>query len=367
MPEFSIKRIAYYVSAHGYGHAARSATVMAQLQGAYTLHVKSEIPAAFFLKRAGPVNVHRQAVDAGCTQTNFIEVDAVRSFQNLARFYRTPTARIEKESRWLKDHRIDLVIADAPSTPLKAAADLGLPAFLAANFTWHEIYSNLPGADRYRDLLEILLAEYRSASLQFLPQCHLAKGVARRQQEVGWISPRGQCVRRRLTAARPALGKAETLVFLYLGDNDASMIDWNRLAGSTECAFITRDRLPRAALRDPFHVLDETFDYPDLVASCDLVVTKGGYSTLALAFTHGKPVITCERLDFKEFDAVRDYFAAHGVGLVLDRDRFLAGDWGPSIKKAQEISVIGKVPVHGEQAIREAVDQALAPHPTPTE
>lgn len=106
-------------------------------------------------------------------------------------------------------------------------------------------------------------------------------------------------------------------------------------------------------------VLDERFPFPDLMASSDLVITKAGYSTLATAFSHDKPVVTCERPGFKEFEAVQAFLSDHDIGKILASKPFYSLDWQDSIKKALKLTVKGKIETHGERDIKRIVDDLL--------
>ncbi|MFQ5674242.1 MAG: hypothetical protein ACE5G9_14265, partial [Nitrospinales bacterium] len=224
------QRIAYYISAHGYGHAARSVPVLEKLIRDYTVTLKTEIPAEFFRGYLrGAYSLIPQAVDAGCAQGNFVHIDAAQCFRNLRRFLETQPERLDAEIRWLRENRIDLILSDAASLPLQAGQNLGIPSLLLANFTWHDIYSGLPGAEENISLIETLRGEYATATLQFLPQCHIANAITTRQQEVGFIALQGRNVRQELQRFldRPLAGK--TLVFIYLGEADSSCLRWERL------------------------------------------------------------------------------------------------------------------------------------------
>ena len=63
------------------------------------------------------------------------------------------------------ENKIDLVISDIASMPLKVAGNLNIPTILIGNFTWHDIYSHLPQTKNNSDLIEI---HNRPESLVFL-------------------------------------------------------------------------------------------------------------------------------------------------------------------------------------------------------
>ena len=83
-------------------------------------------------------------VDAGCQHSDSLQIDTKKSFRNLKLFF--ASARLKEEETWLTDNKIDLVISDVASLPIKAAEKLKIPAILIGNFTWYDIYSHLPEA-----------------------------------------------------------------------------------------------------------------------------------------------------------------------------------------------------------------------------
>lgn len=262
-----------------------------------------------------------------------------------------------EETRWLEENEIDLIISDASSLPLKAGQALGIPSLLICNFTWHDIYSHFPDAEKYQGILDALKEEYALATLQILPQCHIVNDVIANQQEVGFIARKGKNVRNRLEQALGITFKNKTVVFIYLGDMGAQSVQWENLKTLNDVVFLTRDPLPKN-LPNLF-VLDENFLYQDLIASSDIVFTKAGYSTLATAFSHDKPVLSCSRPDFSEFTVMREYMEQKQIGSIMGSDKFFACDWGEDLRKVQKLSVSGKVPFNGEEEVLKTIDRML--------
>ena len=262
---------------------------------------------------------------------------------------------MSSEVQWLENHAIDLVVSDVPSLPLQAAKLFGVPSLLIANFTWHDIYAGLAGAAEQTELLDILKQEYAAATLHILPQCHIQPITDSPQQEVGFISKKGRDIRQQLELGGDLSN--QTLVFIYLGDHDASSICWQNLEKIEECLFITRDSLPTNVSN--LFVLDDKFTYTDLIASSDIVLTKAGYSTLALAFNHGKPVLSCSREGFVEYAAIRNFLQERQVGLIIPPEKFFSGDWQESILQASQLKVAGKVKLEGATEVHNIIDNLL--------
>jgi len=350
-----VKNIAYYISGHGYGHYARSIPVLQQLAGDFNIHIKSQIPKPLFTQY---LDVHHwlQPVDTGCQHTHSLAVDPEETFKNFKTFQnRSP---IKAEKNWLRENRIALVLSDVASMPIQAAHELGIPSILIGNFTWHDIYSHLPGAKEQKDLLHELAQEYSCADLHILPQCHLPHSPVAKKMEVGFIAQKGQDIRNDLEQYLNVSFTDKTLVFIYLGEYGTHSVLWENLSQHKDCLYLTRDPLERAV--PGLHILDDSFSFPDLIASVDVVCTKGGYSTLGSAFASHTPVITCERRDFYEFTAIREYLQKHQIGVIIADDDFYQGRWQTAIKTALSLTVKDKVPLNGEVEISAAVHKILS-------
>lgn len=295
-------------------------------------------------------------MDAGCRHSGSLQIDGEKSFRSLRSFFENNN--LKKEEKWLADNKIDLVISDVASTPLKAASELKLPSILVGNFTWHDIYSRLPEAKNNPGLIRSLAEEYSKAAWQILPQCHLSNEIIKNKKEVGFIANKGKNVRNEIEHFLGRKAKNKTLVFIYLGENGARSVDWKNLKKNKGCLFITRDPVPHSS--DSLRVFKGGFSYHDLTASSDIILTKGGYSTLATAFASNKPVITCERNDFFEFEAVREYLLNREIGIVLKDKEFQHGDWREPIKRALKLTVKNKVPLNGETEIADIVRETLS-------
>ncbi len=323
--------------------------------GLYQVTLKTDLSSEAFKGWPPTFPIVKQQVDAGCAQDNFITINPGKALANLQNFYQTRQDRLSSEVQWLANHAIDLVVSDVPSLPLQAAKLFGVPSLLIANFTWHDIYAGFPGAEDQAELLATLKEEYAAATLHILPQCHIKPIADSPQQEVGFISKQGRDIRQQLELHGDLNNK--TLVFIYLGDLNAASILWKNLEKIEECLFITRDPLPTNV--NNLFVLDDSFTYVDLIASADIVLTKAGYSTLALAFNHGKPVLTCSHEGFGEYPAIRNFIEERQVGLIIPAEKFFDGDWRESIRQASQLTVAGKVKLNGAREVRDIIDSLL--------
>lgn len=350
------RRVAYYISSHGYGHFARSIPVLNELVSDFNLHVKSEIRQDLFTQfLKGSFTYWSQPVDTGCRHSTSLKVDSEETFKCFNEFQNR--SMVEAEKVWLQENQISLVLSDVASMPVKAAHDVGIPSILIGNFTWHDIYSHLPGAGEHPSLLQSLEEEYRCADMHFLPQCHLPPLQVEKSKEVGFLAQKGQNIRKDLEKYLDLSFSGKTLIFIYLGELGTGSVLWENLSQHKDCLFLTRDPIEQSITG--LHILDDRFVFPDLIASADVICTKGGYSTLASSFASHKPVITCERHDFYEFVAIREYLLKTRTGVIIADEDFYQGNWRSAIKTAQDLTVKDKVPLNGETEILKTVHQLI--------
>ncbi len=326
-------RIAFFVSPHGFGHAARAAAVMAALSRASAprLAVVTTVPRWFFEDSlAVPFDYHEVAADVGLVQRGPLAEDLDATVAALSRFW--SEAAVERAARLLDRERVDLVVADVSPLGLAAAARRDVPAVLVENFTWDWIYEPLvertpglaPFARRFAEL-----AAGASLRLQAEPVCRPHAGGRR-------VGPIARAARLEPGAARRRLDVAadRPLLLLAMGG-----LGWaGGLPPAAERADLTlvtlggRDRLERARGlvrlpdRPPLYV-------PDLVAAADAVVGKLGYSTVVECHRHATRLAWTDRPGFRETPVLAAFARRHLAAVELPRAAVAAGAWLPAVRE----------------------------------
>ncbi|NIQ03104.1 MAG: hypothetical protein GWM98_24210, partial [Nitrospinaceae bacterium] len=187
----------------------------------------------------------------------------------------------------------------------------------------------------------------------------IPNSVTAAQKEVGFISLSGKPVRPELEQSLNRNLETKTIAFVYLGVFDSSRVQWRQLAEMRDTVFLTRDPIREEMAADNLVVLDERFSFPDLIASADVVVTKAGYSTLATAFNHGKPVLSCEREDFSEYRAMKRFMEEQKVGRIISSEEFFAGQWAGELEQTLKLDVRGKVRLNGAEEVAGIIGRYL--------
>ncbi len=326
-----MERVAYFISPHGFGHAARACAVMEELlrrRPAMRFELFTGVPRWFFSESLPRCfTYHRLASDIGLVQDSALIEDLDATVERLddARF--DDPVVIDTLGERLHRLRCSLVISDISPLGLEVAAHIGLPSVLVENFTWDWIYANYPDAPQsLRRHGRDMAAAFARADLriQTTPVCEPVVGgvtvapVARRTR-----TPRGE-VRRRLEVPED-----DPMTLLSMGGAgwDYGRLDelerqdraWIVVPGGGQEAR-RRGRL----LVLPFH---GGFYHPDLVAASDLVVGKLGYSTVAEAHRAGSAFAYIARPNFPESPVLASFVDQHMTAMEIEESAFRCGSW----------------------------------------
>lgn len=323
--------VAYVVSAHGFGHAARSCAVMnamARLRDDLEFEIITRVPDWFFAQSLTVEHrVYPLETDVGMVQRNTLEEDLEATVELLERLLASREAVIEAIASHCRSSRCRVVVCDIAPLGLVAARRHQLPSVLVENFTWDWIYRGYHepprGLARHADTLAAMfrLADTRIQTEPACQACDTAHTVA----------PVSRDPRTPAAEVRDRLGVpwGARLVLLTMG---GIRWDWRSLEAITAvpgARFVVPggDESPRregSLVRLPFH---SDFYHPDLVHAADLVVGKLGYSTVAEAYHAHTALAYLARPRFPE-SGVLERFAISEMGATaLATEAFSSGAW----------------------------------------
>ncbi len=267
--------IAYYITAHGYGHGVRSCDILAALLAAHPavkVTVTTDLPADFLRSRLplgdGRLTMRPGAFDIGMVQRDSIRVDVAATLAEALEVLSERDNLIDYEAEMLRGEGADLVVADIPSIPLEAAAEAGLPAVAAGNFSWDWIYAPFAARDaRWGAVIRMFEEGYRQAKLLLKLPFSPAMTIFSKQVDI---------------------------------------LDWDAAALGAVAALDAFEFFTVKPLEWPGHrniraVDRRQFGFSDVLASVDLAVSKPGYGILSDCVANAKPLVYAEREDFIEY------------------------------------------------------------------
>jgi hypothetical protein len=321
-------RIAFFVSSHGFGHAARACAVMQSLRRLRPdseLRVYTETPAWFFRDSVGEVDYRSLRTDIGLVQRSPMLEDIPATLEQLAAFMPFRPALVDELARQILYR--DLVVCDIAPLGLSVAAVAGVPSVLLENFTWDWIYRAY--LDEYPELAPYVDA---MAALNDRADVHVqAEPVCRPDPAAITVDPVARQLRETRSAVRDRLGVAPDvpLVLVSMGGVPAQYPFLPRLRDRRDCVCLlpgaaTERRREGALLALPVR---SDFYHPDLVNACDALVCKAGYSTLAEALQAGVPLAWFPRERFPESPVLDAFIEREMPGIRLQASDWDDGAW----------------------------------------
>lgn len=270
-------RIAYFVSSHGFGHAARTRSILQKLQVLADVTVFSAAPLWFW----GDLEVQHvfYKADIGCVQQGTLTIDEAATHHSYIEFVKELPKRVEYFRRLHLKNPFDLIATDIAPEPLDFAYHLGVKSVLVANFTWLEIYAAMPSM---HTVLPNLRRQYLLAESTYIPGFQTGMTWTRNSIVVDAVAEIGSCIREDLNPD----AKFGRLVYIDAG-RWGTEIGWQNAKNFVDTLFIRigpkLDGLPMNVLQFEYGAVR----HADLVKSVDIVVSKPGYGIVTECMANG--------------------------------------------------------------------------------
>lgn len=308
-------RIAWFVTAHGYGHAARSCAVMnalsEQLKDVH-FNVFTTIPDWFFSNSLqGSYTYYRQTTDVGLVQITPFEVDLTATIESLRGFFPVSDTLSKELAEKLKVLDCRLVVSDISPLGIEVAHKAGLPSVLVENFTWDWIYAAyLDHRPRLKQYIDYLSQVYESVGvhIQTDPIC----------------APKRVDLTASPACRKPRTNAAQVRKALNIPtDSQLTVVTLGGIPYKFRFSDVSPDKgdifvlVPGGAdsmVRDGGLILLPThsdFYHPDLIYAADAVIGKAGYSTLAEVYCSGVPFGYIKRRGYRESAVLEAYVEQH--------------------------------------------------------
>jgi UDP:flavonoid glycosyltransferase YjiC (YdhE family) len=327
-----MNKLAFFVTPHGFGHAARSAAVMeALLHRDPSLHFEifTQIPEWFFEPTLGSAfTCHPLVCDVGFVQKDALTEDLPATLRKLSDLIPFRTETVSSLAQQVESAGCRAVLCDIASLGIAVALKAGIPSFLQENFTWGWIYAgqfgDCPALRPYADALNEWCGR-ATWRIRTEPACDLTARVDLIVPPV-FRPPRQTRARVR---ERLALKPDRPGVLLTMGGMNQSHPFYGRMAERTDVQFI----IPGEAAGFPcpdnllFLERDSGYYHPDLVGGMDAVIGKAGYSTLSEVYRAGLPFACVLRPGFRESEVLESYVKTAMTGFCMSPAEFSGGLW----------------------------------------
>lgn len=364
--ESDLFTVAYFISPHGFGHAARASAVIEAIQRINPnihFHLFTSAPQWFFTESLkNHWTYHATLSDIGMVQRTALQEDVDETLSALRSFLPFTDEQIDPLVDQLKIHSCRLVLCDISPLGLAVAKRAGLSSVLIENFTWDWIYTGYP--DRVTDFQPIndYLAQIFAASdfhIRSAPFCDATPADL-------VTSPVSRAPRNGREITRMKLGipaEQKTVLVTMGGIPDRWNVDGLRQE-YPEVQFLIPGGADDEMRLDNLIYLPHHHNYfhPDLVAASDAVIGKIGYSTISEVYWAGVPFAYVTRQGFRESAPLAAYIQTHIDGFELGQSAFENGDWQARVGELLKYPRVKRVGENGaDQIARYLVNSGLLP------
>jgi hypothetical protein len=324
-------RIAYFISPHGFGHAARAAAIMAAMQeidSSIRFEIFTQVPRWFFESSLSKAfGYHAVLTDIGLVQQTSLIADFPATLRRLHDFLPFRYSEISALVRHVRTLQCTLVICDIAPIGIVVAKEAGIPSVLVENFTWDWIYQEYAACgDEMRFYIDYLQGVFGAADyhIQTEPVCVYRPADLTTRPVSRKVATAAVQIRDALAIPRRA-----KVIMITMGGIPGQYSFLPRLAEQQAAFFIIPGasmsvrRCGNAVLL-PRH---SAFFHPDLVNACDVVIGKAGYSTVAEVYHAGVPFGYIRRQGFRESPVLAAYIERHMQGLVITPTQFRTCSW----------------------------------------
>lgn len=322
--------IAYYISSHGYGHAARQQAIIKELaKNGAKVYVRTAAPQKFFRQAT---SYHEQRYDIGMIQGDALHFDIPASLQWYADFHASQETLIQQEVRFIQQEKIQLIVGDMPPIAFEIAERANIPSVAITHFTWDWVYAHYTDDyPQYRYLVDEIRASYNKATLALQMQIPMPHSF----DMFPTVEPI-PLIYNQATQSRQAIRDAFSIpdempmALLSMGGHAWGDSNIRALLGMENWIFLVVPDAWEQVKESPkyFRVIPKNYnDYHNLVAAADLVIGKAGGSTVAEVIGHRTPMIYTTQIGWRESSLLSETLGTYGVAQYVPMEVFMRGEW----------------------------------------
>jgi hypothetical protein len=311
------------ITGHGFGHVAQTAPILNrlhQLMPGLRLTVRTNVPAAHLRSRIRAPFTHLPGEgDIGMVMSSALDVRVEESRAAYRAFHADWDERVAQEARLLRELGADAVFSNVGYLPLAGAQRAGIPNAALCSLNWFDIYHHYTRDDATAAQIHACYAN-ADAFLRATPG--MAMATLPNLLPVSPIAALGEN-RREVLDRHLKLSRQEKLVLVSMGGiaSRLPMEDWPRIDG---VRWLVQQSWQ--VQREDAVVLESLpLGFDELLASCDVLLSKPGYGSFVEAACSGTPVLYVDRPDWPESPALVEWLHRHGCCAEITRTQLEQG------------------------------------------
>lgn len=332
------------ISGHGFGHLSQVGSVIQELRKRLPdlqLHVRSALPEEVVTNWLSyPVSqyIHTED-DIGMRMQDALAVDLPASYTAYEALHADWEEKVVSMGQQMRSDGVSLVYSDVPYFPLAAAKSVDIPSIAMCSLNWADI------VERYfperTDWLKNIREIYQSASTFLVPEPGMPMAWLDNQQAIGPVGRQGISRRGMINSQLGLMGDT-CLVLVGMGGvhHPLDLSRWPcRVAGKPVHYLVPPSLDSQIVNASVASILPA--GYADILASCDLVITKPGYGMFVEAAAAGVPVLYMRREGWPDVPSLTAWLHSVANAAEIEPEQLEDGRFAPIMER---LLVAGKYP-----------------------
>lgn len=309
-----MKHLLVDISSHGLGHLAQTAQVINALDSrTLKLTLRTQLSEDALKQRINhPFDLIPYQQDTGMIMHDALHVDVDATMNWYRDFHANYAQRRNQAAKDLEALQPDLLFADIPYLSLDASSIAEIPSVALCSLNWADIFraycGHLKGAAAIHAQIENAYSTARYF-LQASPSMPM-ESLPNRQP----ISPIAQVGNKRQDILRDNTNQPESTRFVLVSLGGIGMTypleTWPQIHN---VCWIFNDEVLYLERKDFIAQSRIELPYTDLLASCDVIMTKTGYGTQTEAVVNHIPTLCVTRGDWPEEPHLFTWHEQHGI------------------------------------------------------
>lgn len=295
-----MKKILYYVTDHGLGHATRSVAIIRKLlEEQIEVTVRSS-NLNYFNKSLPDTNIISGITDVGpVIEENTISINKNKTLEKMGKWIDSIHEISKNEQDIISKINPNLILSDISAMPFIAAHKAQIDSIGISNFSWIDVLRGFPN-----NQIQLLEEAYDLSTMAIQLPFGLPMKPFKNKKQVGLVckTPTNSRIQLR---KKLGLKDSEICVFINLGKyfSIRPKVSKNIKIISTGAKIYSNNVM----------YINPWIEGQDLIFASDLVISKCGYGIISECLTNGIPFLYISDNDHLEQKAISDKLSRIGL------------------------------------------------------
>lgn len=290
----------------------------------------------------------QRAFDVGVIQSDSLTMDKEATLAKLKEIRAKENSIIASEVNFIRQNKVDLVLADIPPLAARIAKYAGIPCWMLSNFGWDFIYE--PWGGEFVEIADWIAGCFGECDRLFRLPLHEPMSAFPNIIDVGLTGGTPRYDEAELKEYFGITTPPEKTVLLTFGGLGLDKLPYQNLERFPDWQFITFDanapELPNLiniknlptkitgnsppedpSVKSVTKSAANRIRPVDLMPICRQVISKPGYSTFAEALRLETPIVSVSREGFAEAAILLQGIEDYSQHQIITPGEFFEGDW----------------------------------------